>query len=484
MKFSFNTRKLKYGTAGAAFIALFIAVLIVVNILAQFLTDRFSLKIDMTESGQYSLTAETKELLSALESDVNIYILSTRADMERSVSKNTLETIQRYNSESGGKVKYEFVDPNKNPAFFEKYPKAKNSQARALVVEGPKRYMVVESAEFAYTYSEDSTGDIYYQSEEKLSGAILYVSSDEVTGAGFVTGHGERKPDALENIFKGNNYDTQDVDLLSGVPAEITNLVISAPTADFTSQEIDALDKYMKVGGNNLYVFWSIDTPSCPVLERYLAEWGIEFEPYVVCDSSKAYLSEICIIPSLSENEIVDAQTQGQLMTLSPNTRPINVTFTEKGYMRTVNILSSEKSSYAKLLSSDKKISSLAKEDGDVPGPFTVGMVTEKADSAMLSSGDGSKNSITRVFAFGSYQLATSDIAGVSRAFNSKLLTQTVDYANPNTLTMNIKPKVTKSHDLNITESSVKLLFVLLIIIIPAAIIAAGIVVFIRRRNR
>ncbi len=485
MKFSFNARKFKYGTAGTMFVALFIAVLIVVNILAQFLTDRFSLKLDMTESGQYSLTSETKELLSSLESDVNIYILSKRADFEKNdVLKGILETVQRYNSASNGRVKYEFIDPQNNPAFFAKHEKAKNSGSNPIVVESDKRYIVLKGGEFAYQYQNDKSGKVYHSTEQEISGAILYVTSKEVTGAGFVTGHGEIEPDALKDTFSGNNYEVSTVDLLSEVPDSITNLVISSPSADFTAQEIENLDKYMKRFGNTLYVFWGADVPSCPVLERYLAEWGIKFESYIVCDGTQAYLSESNIVPDVVNGDVVNKDEKEQLMVISPATRPVTPLFTEKDYMRTITLLNSSKSSYGKLLSADKKISTLAKESGDAQGPFTVGMVTEKLDGTLLSSGSPVEDKVTRVFAFGSYALAANDVVGVSRSFNSRLLAQIVSYANPNTLTMNIEPKTEIKYDLNITEGGARVLFAVLVVIIPLLILAAGIAVFIIRKNK
>lgn len=479
MKFDFNMRKFKYGSASTVYIALFVAIIIVVNIFAQFLTDRFSLKLDLTTTGEFSLSEDTREMLSGIEDEIKIYILSTQAGMEKNEqATRTLEMIQRYNTHSGGKVKYDFIDPNKNPQFFEKYPKARNSQARALVIEGPERYTVVESAEFAYTYGENNTNKVYYQSEEKLSSAILYVSSPEVSNAGFVTGHNEADVKALETIFKGNNFDTRDVDLLSGVPAEVNNLVIAAPTADFTAEEISALESFLSIDGNNLYVFWGMQTPTLPVLERYLAEWGFKFPAYLVCDESNAYMTPAFPVGETVKNDLIDDAAQGQLMPIFPRTRPIELIFTEKSYMRTVPLLQTQKSSYAKLLSTDKPIEVLTRESGDVSGPFTAAAIGERA------LGNTGNEGIARVCVFGTEGFADEEVAGIARAYNNTFLSQLVTYSNPDTLTMAIKPKVVSSYDLNITESGAKVLRVVLIGVIPLIIIAIGIFVFIRRKNR
>lgn len=479
MKFDFNMRKFKYGSASTVYIALFVAIIIVVNIFAQFLTDRFSLKLDLTTTGEFSLSEDTREMLSGIEDEIKIYILSTQAGMEKNEqATRTLEMIQRYNTHSGGKVKYDFIDPNKNPQFFEKYPKARNSQARALVIEGPERYTVVESAEFAYTYGENKNNKVYYQSEEKLSSAILYVSSPEVSNAGFVTGHNEAEVAALETIFKGNNFDTCDVDLLSGVPAQVNNLVIAAPTADFTAEEISAIESFLSIDGNNLYVFWGMQTPTLPVLERYLAEWGFKFPAYLVCDESNAYMSQQIPVGEAVKNDLIDDKAQGQLMPIFPGARPIELIFTEKSYMRTVALLQTKKTSYGKILSKDKPIEVLTRENGDISGPFTVAAIGERV------LGNTGNEGIARVCVFGTEGFADEEVVAIARAYNNTFLSQLVTYANPDTLTMAIKPKVVSSYDLNITESGAKVLRIVLIGVIPLLIIAVGIFIFIRRKNR
>ncbi|MBQ8004144.1 MAG: hypothetical protein IJ299_03540, partial [Oscillospiraceae bacterium] len=94
MKFDFNVRKFKYGSASTVYIALFVAIIIVVNIFSQFLTDRFSLKLDLTSTGEFSLSDDTKEMLSGIEDEINIYILSTQAAMEKNEQANrALEMI-------------------------------------------------------------------------------------------------------------------------------------------------------------------------------------------------------------------------------------------------------------------------------------------------------------------------------------------------------------------------------------------------------
>lgn len=474
-----NKRKLKYGSASAVYIALFIAILIVINLAAGALTDRFSLKLDLTSGGQFSLSSDTEEMLKTLTGDISIYILSTQADMERNdIGSRTLETVQRYVSSSGGRVSYSFIDPNKNPRFFEKYLKAKGSGERSLVIEGPERYTVVKSGELAYTVSGDKSNRVFYQTEELISAAILYVSSPEISAAGFITGHSEAEAGALRTILSGNNFDISTVDLIKGIPENVNNLILAAPKTDFTADEISALESFLSKDKNTLYVFGSVSSPSLPVLERYLAEWGIAFEAEVVCDEDNAYGTPIFPLGEVVENELIDTENQGQLMPIFPSTRPIKLLFTEGTYKRVVPVMQSMKGSYSKALSVDKKIEVLTRESGDKSGPFTLAAISERG------LGKNGIDGVTRIVVFGTEGFADEQIAATARAYNSEFLTAVVAYANPSTLTMDISPKVQPSFDLNITTGLARTLQILLIFVLPATILAMGIFVFVRRKNR
>ncbi len=483
----FNMRKLKYGSASVIFTALVIAIVIILNIVAQIVSDRFSLKIDMTEEGQFSLSESTLKMLDGIEDEINIYILSTEVNMEKSdQSQRALEMIQRYNTHSGGKVRYQFIDPNKNPQFFEKYQKAIGAQPKALVVEGKERYTVIESSQFAYYYGDGSQNDankIYYQSEELLSSAILYVSSLETSNAGFVTGHDEEALSALKNIFKGNNFEVSNVNLLNGVSAEINNLVISAPKSDFTADEITALDNYLKIDGNNLYVFWGFETPTLPALERYLAEWGFEFPSYLVCDESASYAGQPVFVISelpmteLTKNGIINRELQGDKVLILPRTRPINLLFDKKSFNQVLPIMETAKSAYGKLISADNQLKTVNRESGDIPGPFVTGAV------GMRALGNNGNQGYAQVFVFGSQGFAADEIMEISHAYNDELLTELITYANPDTNVMTIKPKVTNKYDLNVTTTEARI-FSVLLFVFPVLLLIAGIVVFIARRRK
>ncbi len=480
MKSSFNKRKFRHGSASVIFVAIVVAMVVVLNIFADFLTDRFSLKADMTEQGIYSLSDQTKKVLGEITTDVKIYILAPQAEMETDEStRQMLETIGRFKTESGGRVDYEFVDTRKNPQFVVKYPKVRNATVRDLVVESSKRYIVLDSDNFTGT-SEASKNKTFYRTEEDIAAAILYVTAEETVKAGFVTGHNEPSPEAHTEVdetgnailvknmlyehFKLNNFEIDTaVDLKKGVPEGITNLVISAPRIiDFQEAEINNLEAYLSRSGASLYVFWDYRA-DLPVLERFLKEWGFEIESQYVTDETNSVGDSLYVYADLLETHVVDKQLQGQSVIVAPFLCPIKIVTTPDGDGTVVTAIAKTRNT------------SVA---GDKKGPFTAIAISEHMiDSEELGA-------TSRIVMFGTDSIADGRIAANPQAFNNTLLARTSDYLNPNTKSLQIMNKAEVSHDLAVSKGEIRAISIVLIGIVPLIFIALAVFIFIRRKNR
>ena len=115
--------KFKHGSLAVVFTAIFIAVVIVVNILATALTDRFpSMNIDLTNEGLNTLSEEAIDVAKNLENDTVIYIIGSEDSIRNDLvySNYGLKYSQVANladrlAEVSNKVSVEFIDPDRNP---------------------------------------------------------------------------------------------------------------------------------------------------------------------------------------------------------------------------------------------------------------------------------------------------------------------------------------------------------------------------------
>ena len=74
-----NTHRLRMGSFATALTVVFIAVLIILNMIVSAISERFPVQLDLTTGKIYELSDETIEYLRTVEKDVNIYVLATEA---------------------------------------------------------------------------------------------------------------------------------------------------------------------------------------------------------------------------------------------------------------------------------------------------------------------------------------------------------------------------------------------------------------------
>ena len=480
-----NKRKLQYASLSTAFIVLFVVLVMLFNVFVGYLTNRFSLKLDLTASSEYALSDDTKELLHGLNEDVTVYIMQSEAAIQKDASDTKpriVETIRRYNSESGNKVKYEFIDPNQNPKFYDDYPLAKATKegetSAFLIVKSERRYTPILFNSLVAT--DENRTSYYYSTESELSSAILFVTSEEVSKVAKITGHNETELSGFQTIIDGNKFESVSVNLRTeDIPEGVNNLLIAAPNIDYSAEEIAKIDAFLTTPGNNVYVFWNGDlAQKLPVLERFLSDWGMAIGESVILDQERAFSSPVMPVGELQENDVTQKIQATQQLYLSPQTHPITILWEEKSYTRTLPLVVSSSSSYGRVLSANANISD-ARKDNEPKGPFCMAAVGEKN----VQKSDGGIES-NRVFLFGSNYMADESITGISISINNTLLNTVVSYANSNTKTMSIAPKVTQQNDLNFYESQINMLLIILVIVMPLAILAFGLVIFFRRRHR
>ena len=139
MKKIMKSKKIRYGTNATILTALFIVIVIVLNIAVGMLVERFpSLKIDLSSNNMFSISQETREAVSKLDQDVKIFLVQS------SDSENPLynEILNRY-KELSPHIDYSYVNATKDPSFLQKYSGQLNPIG-SFVIESGERFEIVE----------------------------------------------------------------------------------------------------------------------------------------------------------------------------------------------------------------------------------------------------------------------------------------------------------------------------------------------------
>ena len=223
-------RRGRYGTAATVMISIFIGIILLVNAISIGNFKRF----DVTGVAQFTLTSQTKDVLSKLETPVEVLSFFTPDNPVREYTASLLNEYQNYTNQLSIKT----IDPDLHPDQARQYGITEYGAVYGTVVfesEGGQRSVygpqIAEQAEHAFT------------------SAILEVTGIVQKKVYFLTGHGESDiysdyNNAREGLLD-NLYQVGTLDLLHTheIPEDMAVLVIAAPRKAFTSEEI-ALIQY------------------------------------------------------------------------------------------------------------------------------------------------------------------------------------------------------------------------------------------------
>lgn len=303
-----KSKRFKYGSIATILTIVFVALVIVLNVVISALDAKYNLTFDLTETNLYTVSDSSKEILDSLgdDLDITIYFLAERDTLDSSYETYLVrELAEEYERNYPGKIKVDYININKNPSFADKYMTESTITsigASNVIVEGKHHFRLLSINAF---YSVDSeTSEIYaFNGELRFTAAMTQSSIKEQQIVTFTTGHGEdtanltgtvsaaNKP-ALRDIFETAGFDIRVVDLEHEEIDDNTRiLIINNPKSDFSdfdkenpsaATEIDKISAYMaKYRG--LMVFVDSSTPSLPNLQEYLLEhWGVTYEPYSI----------------------------------------------------------------------------------------------------------------------------------------------------------------------------------------------------------
>ncbi len=247
--------------------------LVVLGILgaANYLVNRHITRFDLTENRRYSLSDQTRKVLSGLEDEITITYFQRERDMLRGRDR-----LKEYQSLSD-KLEVDFVDPVKSP-----------TKAEAFDVRGPWPILIVQRGEQRERVTNDS--------EQDITNALIKVTREGAKTICLVEGQGERSPeDSGDRGFSGaktalttNLYQVESVFLLreKEVPEQCTVLVVAGPEKDLTPEAISPIREFVQAGGKALIMVEPEFREAFPNLVALLEEWNLEAGPDVVVDIS------------------------------------------------------------------------------------------------------------------------------------------------------------------------------------------------------
>lgn len=470
----FKISNIKHKVNSWVVIIAVIAVVVMVNIIVSSLQNKLPLKIDITESKQYEITAQTKEVIKTLEKDSNVkeiklQVLASKDTIEANLPE-IAEYIEKYRNLSS-KIKVEYVDVYTNQTLLNEYKaKGENLTVGDMIVSIGERYKVISlSTVYSESFDLSDSTNYTFNLEAKLTNAIVTVSGlMQEAKVYFLEGHGEQVLQTLPSILDIQDYSTDTVNIAnSDIPEDAQFVICAAPTADFTAEECERIDKFLENGGNFLAVFYPTTKTeeTLPKLKSYMQEWGITVNNDVVLelDENNMYQTPLYIYPQFAENDIVKNIAQQKLAMLVP--QAVSLDIAEKNPQRATvsKLLSTTDQGLSK---ANKEELSTSVEEGDSKGTHVLAAIAER------------ESSNSRVMVLGSVHMLETGLEG-----NSMFMQNAVTWLTDNTSDFKISPKVISIGRITkLTQTSFNVLHILFVYVIPLIILTIGLVIWNRRR--
>ncbi|MCD7773909.1 MAG: GldG family protein [Ruminococcus sp.] len=519
-------KKLKHGSLSIAFTAVFVVVLVLINVVATQLFERFPLSFDMTSNDSYSISDETIEYVESVDMDVKVTVLAEE-DEFNSQNVYTLqanEILKKY-AQYNSRIEIEYIDFLSNPNVVAEYDDGlseydiifETTQTGDDGEEYQRTSVVspldlvnfaseVESslsssgitletfAESYYgsqiafitayageTYTDSSTNEkiSYIESsnaEQAFTSALMIVTDSNPIKITLLTGREEAVSlTYYQTLMKANGYEVDSIDITTeDIPEDTDIAVIAAPTVDYTSEEVQKVSDFLNNDGElekNLMYVASVQQPDTPNLDELLEEYGIIIEDYCMYDSDSDNVSNGYLKVNLSNEDYEEDMKDDSLVMLTTiYTQPITLKFDEDDMKQTSTLLKTDDTGYKADM-----------ETGDV---VANGEQIAAAIGSKAVFYDDNTEGYSQVLVLGSEYLLDDTILQATQYANSQwILSVTNEITGKTTSGITIEPSVIGGELFELTDAQITIYKWIFIAVIPLIVLIIGVVIWIRRKN-
>ena len=469
-----SKKHIKNGSYTMVMSVIFIAVVIVINMIVSTIPSKYS-EIDISSQKLYSIGDETKKMLKDLEKDVTIYQIAQSGSEDENISS----LLKKYEDESKH-IKVEQKDPVVNPKFVSHYTSDDLSANSLIVVCGDRNKVIdynniYETSIDYQTYSSQTTG---FDGEGQITSAIGYVTSENLPVLYTVEGHGEKDMDSSikEDIEKAN-MDIKSLNLLTegSVPDDADCLFIDSPSTDFSSDEKDAIIEYLENGGKAI-IFSDYTTEDMPNFDAILENYGVQRTEGVVFEGDNQHYAmqmPYYLVPTINSTDASSETASAGYYVLAPYAQGIKQLDDVRDTVKIESILTTSDQAYSK---TDLNSNTIEKEDGDVEGPFDLGVsITESLDD----------DKETQIVYYSTSNLMDSQTNQMVSGGNEKLIMESLKWMTDTeeSASVSIPSKSLEVSYLTITDYDAAFWKICTIALIPGIFLVIGFVVWIKRRK-
>lgn len=473
--------------AGTNAIAATLAVLVILGLI-NFLGTRYPVRVDLTETGLFTLAPQSRQLVRNLQQPVKVLIFDRNQNPQ---DRELLENYQR----QGQNFSFEYIDPQAQPGLAEKFG-VKNPGEVHLEV-GQRRQLVQT------VNQEERLSEVRLTNglQQNISAASTGLRASKVY---FVQGHGERPisdgqgglSQAL-SLLGEKNYTPEPLNLIQPVPKDVTVVVVAGPKRSLLNQEIKALSNYLNQGGSLLLM---VDPNTNPGFDTLLKSWGVRLENRLAVDASglQGFGPAVPVVDQYGEHPIT--KDFGNGISFYPIAQSIDLV-PVPGIEATPLLITNEQS----WAESDLESKDLEFNPGDRQGPLTLGVAlsrkvkapsnskqSEPKSSSQLSPQPTPTNSPikapaenkpreSRLVVLGNSTFATDGV--IEQQLNGDVFLNSVSWlSQQDEQLLSIRPKEVKNRRINLTTQQANILSLTALVFVPLIGFGTAVILWWQRR--
>ena len=424
-----------------------LAILGLVNVLGS----RYQTKWDLTANKQFSLSEQSIRLVQALPDNIKATVYMGPSDSRR---QDYTTLLNDYAARSGGKLSYEFVDPEARPG---------EARAAGITDVGTTVYQMGDK-------KQNSTGT----AERDISTALVKLTRPQKK-LYFTAGHGERSLESfdqqsfsqLKTAVERDNFTTETLNLTSTrtVPDDAAAVIVAGPTNPFLPEEKDSLRAYLDGGGKLLLL---LDPGTKADFNDLLQKWGVAFTGNVVIEPSQNFLSDPRV-PVVLRYGSHESTRDLRLATFYPLATDITYPSSPPSGVTITPIAQSSDQSWG-----NTNQQQIVRQDSDPKGPLTLALAIEQTASQPGSPA-------TRLYLIGSSGFVNNQSFSVQSG-NQDLFLDGASWLAQEDNLINIRAPETTSRSMLLTGPQLNLVTYSSLLFLPLAVLAAGAAIWWTRR--
>lgn len=317
-----NKRHLKYGSLATGLTVLFIAAVVLLNIVVTMLFDRFPISLDLTGGSIYSISQETKDYIGKITAPVDITVMSTEDDF-KAVSEYTVQCYELLSAyaQHNPLITVRYKDLLSNPDFVANYSQnltagdiivelgdGEHSRVKIVsltdiinVAEDYSAYLTAYTAKYGALYTHQMFNAygmiVSSNAEQSITSAIMAVTdANPITAATLIyPGANESDVSGLTDLLDKNGYIIKSLNIQTEeIGEDVDIIIIPAPKVDYTEAETEKITEWLtnngELGRDVIYVA-SAEQGETPNIDALLYKYGIVVEQKTIYETDPKYFS-------------------------------------------------------------------------------------------------------------------------------------------------------------------------------------------------